>query len=128
MAKRYYFSKMIGTGSEFDPMRPAVSDYGVNFSAEYDPAKTDALCIVGTGSHTALLKDAALYGMPDYPLDGKLSAMRSATLNALNTAVTGRGFTVTWGSADAYRDVIRSIGRQINPNFDENNFDVQDQL
>ena len=132
MAKRYYLSKIIGTGTMDDPFRVAVADYGVNHVAEYPPqdmntgkyTKLEAFALADAPSHVELLKDANMFGMPDFPLDGKLSSMRSATLNAMNNAVLARGYAVTWGSSDAYRDVVRSLGKQLNTNFDENNFDV----
>ena len=132
MAKRYYLSAIIGTGTDGDPIRPAVADYGVNFVAEYPPqdmttgkySRMECLVLVDAPNHTEIIKDTRASVMPDFPLDGKLSAMRSQTLTAMNTAATNRGYSVTWGSADAYRDVVRSLGKQLNPNFSEDNFDV----
>lgn len=132
MAKRYYLSAIVGTGTDGDALRSAVSDYGVSSSVEYPPqdpntgkyTRNECLVIVEAPSHVDMLKDVRMFGMPDFPLDGKLSAMRSQTLTAFNTAAASRGYSITWGSADAYRDVVRSLGKQLNPNFSEDNFDV----
>lgn len=132
MAKRYYLSTLIGDGSYENQFRSVPYDYGLNHTTEFPPqdmttgrySRNQCLVIVDAVNHTSLLADLRMNAMPDFPLDGKLSAMRSATLSALNNAAAARGYAVTWGSADAYRDVVRSLGKQLNPNFSEDNFDV----
>ena len=128
MAKRYYLSIRVGTGIGNDWHRDLLSDLGENYSTVMDGiAGTDrTLVIVAAPSHAELLKDARLFALPDFPLDGKLSSIRNATLNAMNTALTSRGYSITWTTSDAYRDVLRSVGRQLDSNFDENGFDVID--
>lgn len=130
--KRYYACDLIGDGSMDDPYRPAIADYGANYVAAYPPQDVSTgayqgshvLVLVNAVNHTKLMADAGADVLPDFPLDGKLSAMRTTTLKEMNTMLEGRGFSVTWGNADGYRDVIRSVGQQLDPNFHEDNFDV----
>lgn len=133
MSKRYYLCDVIGDGTEDNPFRPAVADYGVNWSGSIPtgedgrPTTTWALVIVGAKDHAQLRKDARLDALPDFPLDGKVSAVNTASRNALTAAMSKRGVpTSGLQLADGYRDAIRQIGKSLDPAFDENKFDVAD--
>lgn len=125
MAKRYYLCDVIGDGSAESPFRPVIADHGVNYVGEIDAYKTKAFVLVNAVNHTSLINIAGVDALPNFPLDAKINAMQSQAKNGLINAMDRRGFaTGLISSADGYRDVIRGIGRELNPNFDENNFDV----
>ena len=123
---------MVGTGDEFDPYRPKVADYGVDWVGTIPthpdtgkPVFTWTLVLVNTVNHGKLLADNSIDAMPDFPLDGKVSAINTATKNAMISKLQARGIDTAFVSnADGYRDVIRGIGQKLEPSFNENNFDV----
>lgn len=128
--KRYYMSAIIGDGSIDNPYRPAIADDGVAFAAVVPtgangiPLNSHALCVVDTVNHGPLI--ARHDALPDFPLDGKISALQTATKNAMLTRLAALGLdTASIGNADGFRDVIRGIGVQLGEvGFDENNFDA----
>lgn len=130
--KRYYLSPIIGTGAEDDPFRPKIADYGVRWvgSIPSDPTTgrplfTFALALVAAANHASILADQAIDALPDFPLDGKVSAINTGTKNRMVAALQARGiYTAFIGNSDGYRDVIRGIGKALDPDFDENHFDV----
>lgn len=132
MSKRYYISKIIGTGDETDPFRPKVADYGVAWvgSIESDPITgrplhVDCVVLVSTANHAVLKGDPDIDAMPDFPLDGKMSAVTAGIKNGMFDALTARGFDVSGlGQTDGYRDVLQQIGLQRSPVFNIDNFDV----
>lgn len=133
MSKRYYLCDILGDGTEENPFRPAVADHGVNWSGEVStgddgrPNKNFALAVVATNNHGKLLSDSRIDPLPEFPLDGKISAMHTAAKNGLTTAMQKRGIpTDLLSTSDGYREAIRGIGRYLNPNFHENNFDVSE--
>lgn len=130
--KRYYLSNIVGTGDDMDPYRPKVADHGVSWVGVIPsdpvtgkPVSTWALVLVEAINHAALLADGAIDALPVFPLDGKVSAIQTATKNAMVSDLQARGIDTAFiGNADGYRDVIRGIGRTLEPAFDENHFDV----
>lgn len=131
--KRYYLSDLIGSGAEDDPYRPAVDRPGVGYSAVYppqDPATGQyqgAIClvIVEAANHLPLVADRRNDAFPDFPIDGRMSALAQARRDALRAFLARRGLDVgNIDSYDGYRNVIRAIGRKLDPNFHEDNFDV----
>lgn len=130
--KRYYISPIVGTGAEDDPYRPKVADYGVSWVGVI-PSNPDTgrpvypwcLALVEAINHASLLADRDIKPLPDFPLDGKVSAINKATRNRMSADLQGQGIDTSFiGSADGYRDVIRGIGRSLAASFDENGFDV----
>lgn len=132
MAKKYYVSDIIGDGSEENPFRPAVADHGVSWvgSIQSDPVTgrpihADCIVLVAAQNHAQLRADKRITAMPDFALDGKMSAINTATKNGMLNALQKRGFsTSTIGNADGYRDALRDIGKQRDPVFDIDNFDL----
>lgn len=129
--KRYYVSKIIGTGAFGDAYRTKISDYGVNHSEEVPtdangvPTSTWSLVIVNTVNHGPLLADPDLDVLPDFPMDAKMAAMHANTRSGMEQKLQARGINTTFlATVDGYRDVIRGLGRKLNPDFSENNFDV----
>lgn len=126
MAKRYYICDAVdlpdGAGRA-----PACAEYpGVSYAAQYDNkgGSNRVLVLVETRDHTPLLKDPRCRELPEFPLDGKLNALRTGAQVAMNNMLRGLGFSQTWESLDGMRDVVRSVGKQLDDNFDENRFDV----
>lgn len=127
MAKRYYLSRIIGDGSSPDnAKRPAVADMGVNWVGEIKEGAEWALVLVNTVDHRPLHRSADVFPLADTPLDIKLNAIQTSEVNRMTAGVQARGFAVTTSNSDGFRDLLRGIGRQLNPNFDENNFDVSE--
>lgn len=133
--KRYVISSIIGgSGEEGDDYRVAVADHGVSYSAVMPdpdpvtgaPKKNWALVLVSAADLRALLKDARIDALPDFPLDGKVSGINGPAKTAMLNAMTRRGIsTGNVGNTDGFRDIVRHIGQQLIASFDESNFDVQ---
>jgi hypothetical protein len=126
MSKRYYLSDVEDYPQEDGSIlrRAVVAEYA-DYVAEILGNK--ALCLVTTNNHGPLISDSRIDAMPVFPLDAKINAMQSSAKNQMIAAMSGRGFsTGLISSADGYRDVIRGIGRELNVNFDENNFDISE--
>lgn len=130
--KRYYISPIAGDGTEFNPYRPKIADYGVSWVGSIPsdpitgkPLASWVLVLVSANNHGAIISDPAIDSLPDFPLDGKVSAIQTATKNTMISRLQARGIDTAFiGSADGYRDVIRGIGQKYEPAFDENSFDV----
>lgn len=116
---RYYLSPIIGSGTEADPYRPKIADYGVDWAgviksdASGHPAQPWCLVLVNTADHSKLLADADLDPLPDVGLSSALSARDKA---AAGTAVSKRG--VKAPAAKTMADLVRHLGRQLEPSFD----------
>ena len=83
------------------------------------------MVVVETENHAKLRADTRIAPLPDFALDGKLTAINTAARNGMLTARSKRGFaTAAINNADGYRDVLQQIGRQRSAVFDINNFDV----
>lgn len=98
--KRYYISPIVGTGAEDDPYRPKVADYGVSWVGVI-PSNPDTgrpvypwcLALVEAINHASLLADRDIKPLPDFPLDGKVSAINKATRNRMSADLQGRAST-----------------------------------
>lgn len=126
MSKRYYLSNVeTYSGEDGSIVRKAVVSEYADYTAEI--LGDQALCIVAAGNHSLLLSDPRIDALPIFPLDGKINAMQAASKNAMISNLNVRGYATGFiSSADGYRDVIRGVGKSINPNFDENNFDISE--
>ena len=132
MSKRYYLSPIIGTGDENNPYRPKVADYDVRWAGVIPsdpltgaPLHPWCLVLVATQNHGQLTADQTINALPDFPLDGKVSAIQTSVKNTMLAKLQARGIDTSFiNGTDGYREVIRGIGRTIEPAFDENNFDV----
>lgn len=137
MSKRYYIAPVVGEGTEESPYRAKVPA-GVNYVAEIDihpaghpqegrPAKPWALVMVATADHTALLEDPDLDALPDVGLETTIANIPTAARANMRERFTARGINGRIAQdADTMRDVIRSAGRNLNPTFHEDNFNVSE--
>ena len=130
--KRFYLCDIIGDGTEDNPFRVAVANLNVAWVATIpsDPVTGRplfdwAIVRVAAGNHSEIIKicDA----LPDFPMDGKVTGINLSTKAAMKSKVKARmGGNVAWiDNTDGYREVIRTIGKHLSPDFDENNFDVE---
>lgn len=132
MSKRYYICDIIGTGDEMDPIRVAAADHGVAYIAAIErdpltgmPLHADTLVLVETENHATLRADPRINALPDFALDGKMTAINAQARNGMLTALQKRGFTTgEINNADGYRDALQQIGRQRSKVFDIDQFDV----
>lgn len=136
--KRHYIAPIIGSGTDSDPYRPLVEDYGVPYSAIFPthpeghpdwgkPATDWALVIVGGNKHSEIMKDKRLDVLPDWSYDGRISGLSAAAKTGLLKAMQRRGIdTSIVQNQDDYRSVLRVIGQKLTPTFDENDFDTED--
>lgn len=129
--KRYYISKIIGDGTFPDPYRPKIATYGVDWSAVIHsdesghPLFAEVLAIVATNNHAQLRNDPDIDPLPDFPLDGKVSAIQQKTKTDMFAKLAARGFDIAGlDNADGYRDVLQAIGRQRSANFNIDALDV----
>jgi hypothetical protein len=124
--RRYYLSQLIADEDDAGVTVPAVALHAQRFAAVAPvPAPPGAwsLCVVDDPNQARILADARNRALPDMPFDVQISAMRSATRQALAGAVAEAGLQVTWGPSDGYRDVVRSLGQQIGGSgFSEDRF------
>lgn len=131
MAKRFYISKIVGDGTEYNPFRPKVADYNVSWSGVI-PSNEDGtpkfgftFVIVNTQDHTALLADPQIKGMPELSLDAQISTLSKATRDKMLAYFDDEGIDRTGLTLQStMRDVLRRVGKHLSESFDENKFDV----
>ena len=139
MAKRYYLSPVIeresplGFGTEYLPKikvdHPTVSSVQV---IPLDPETGRprfpwCLVLVAARDHGPLQRDTALGHLPDFPLDGKVSAINVLARTRMNQALEKFGIDTAFiQGTDGYRDVIRTVGQLLTPAFHEDAFDVSE--
>ena len=133
MSKRYYLCDIIGDGLEPETaFRPAVAEYANNWAASIPtdsngkPSGSSVLTIVAEHNHAALHGKPGVDQMPDFPLDGKVSAINANAKRGMDEAISNRNIPVDTNSADGYRTVLDQIGKSIDPHFDIDNFDIAD--
>lgn len=132
MAKRYYVCDVVGTGSESDPYRPAVADLGVNHVAVIptDPATGRplhpwCLVLVATVNHARVAAARGVDALPDVTLDTQWNATDKGKRDAAAAALARRGITPPGiAPGDGFRGYVRGLGRQLQADFVEDNFDV----
>jgi hypothetical protein len=139
--KRYYLCDIYGDGNidgentpTTGPYRPAVADLGVAWVGSIPtgqdgrPLHDWALVLVASNDHAKLRGAKGIDPLPDFPMDGKVSAINQETKVAMKSAMTKRGLPASAivDGKDGYREVVRTIGQALEPAFDENKFDIAD--
>lgn len=118
---RYYLSPIIGTGTESNPYRPKIADYGVSWACVIQsntaghPAKAWCLVLVEAPDQTALRADADLDDFPEVLLDSALSRLSTPVRNRISTALSKIGLTMPTGT---FGDLVRVVGRALDLSFD----------
>lgn len=126
MPTRHYFAPITGTGADSDPYRAKVADLAVSHVAVI-PSRPDgtprfpwALVMVAAGSFAALDSDPALAGLPAVNLDLTLAELSTTARDRLLTLCQERGIDTTGVTgATTLRQVVRRIGRHLEPAYDE---------
>lgn len=91
------------------------------------PTNTFALVLVKSRDHVRLINDPKMHPLPDVALDIKVSSIHTPTKNNMISNLQALGINTNFiNNTDGYREVIRMLGRINNPNFDENNFDINE--
>lgn len=145
--KRWYIVDVIGDGTEQDPQRLAIAHIP-DLAIEYGGIPVDpntgvklqdwSLCLVSTSAHSILRGRGDCFPLPDFPLDGKMSAMHSPTKLEFRVLVqqrlasrVGRSQVDAdalaadmFGTADGYRDVLQSLGKECDIAFDVDSYDM----
>lgn len=127
--KRYYLCDVIGDGTGDNPWRPAIDtikgEEGEMRSFEVNVLTGQSIAVVdGREDHSKLIATSKVDVLPDVPMNLKLSEIQILTDN-IEVKIANRGFSKEWNNSNSFRDMLRSVGKQINPNFDENNFGPQ---
>lgn len=128
--RRYYLSKVVGSGTRQDMRRAKADDLasGGNCVAVI-PAGAVAgdwcLVLVDCRDHTALLADTDVKDFPDLTLDAQLNTISATLRNRLLTALQAAGVSTTGiTNTTAFRAVVRRAGQHFDAAFTENAFDV----
>jgi hypothetical protein len=133
MSTRYYLTDIISVNNgDGDEYLTAVAQYPVKSESAIPvnmetgiPLRNWTLAIVEADDHAPLLADPRIDGLPDFPLDGKVSSINTAAKNAMLAAMTRRGIdTASVTGTDGYREVINLIGAAASNEFNVNSFSV----
>lgn len=128
MAKRYYLCELDITVDEDGTIYrdPCILKYGGDCAAvgPMDPQINYTLVLFEAKNHGQVVSDPRIRPLPEFPLDGRVNALSTAAQNALNNALSRFQVPISVSQADGYRQVVRNIGRYLDPTFDENNFDL----
>lgn len=131
--KRYVISPIVGDGSMDNPYRAKVQDMVTNCTAEIPtgddgrPTSDWCLALVAAPNLGAIIADPEIDLLPDFSKDAKISSMHGPTKTAMLNALQRRGFPkAQFDGVDGFREVLRTVGRRLNPNFHEDSFDVSD--
>ena len=131
--KRYYLSPIIGSGTEVDPFRPKIADFGVSWSGVIAsdpvtgaPARNWCLILVEAADHAALIADADLFDLPNINLNALVSSLSPTLRNRLSNRLDQLGINrQALTIADALRVWLRAIGRHLEPSFHEDRFSIR---
>ena len=118
---RYYLSPIIGTGTEADPYRPKIADYGgawagvIPSDAAGHPVKPWCLVLVEAAGHARLLADTDLDPLPALPLDMPLTSASKPTRDGLVASLAK--IAVDAPEAKTLAEVVDTVGRALDPDF-----------
>lgn len=95
------------------------------------PLNKFVLVLVGRVDHRLFRNDDELVPLPDVSRDMKISAIQTAEKVRVKRAIKKLGLTdaeidEVWDNSDGLRDVLNIYGRKNNPDFDCDNFDLND--
>lgn len=138
--KRWFLSPVIGTGTDDDPYRAALLDRtlarggpvrSVVCEIASDPVTGAplapwALCVASGRDLTGLAGLPQTYELPDITKDATASTLTGAKRNEVNAALSARGIAVRVVPSTPWREVLRGVGRALNPAFHEDRLDVPD--
>lgn len=129
--RRYYISPIVGDGSDLNPFRPKVANYGVAWVAciasglNGGPKHNWALVLVNAIDHTPLIDDPDIRAIPQAALDNTLATLSTQQRQFLRSIIDGLGLDTSQITAQTtLRQVLRYLGRTLDANFSESRFDV----
>jgi hypothetical protein len=120
MPLRWYLSDIIGNGTEANPYRSRIADFGVSHTAVIPNAKDGtpkhAFCLVlvqaTLAQHQTINAQPTILGFPFAALGDDASTLNLPSLDRLTLATR-------WIVRNQkFRDFLNSIGQQLDPNFD----------
>ena len=135
--RRYYLSRVVGTGAMTDQIRSRASDLASAAGGNCQDKIADGavagdwcLSVVDCRDHTSLIADPNVQVFPDMTLDALLNTISAAQRNAILTFCTNHGIDVSSiKNTDAFRLLIRVVGRRFaGLAFSEDAFDVKPAL
>lgn len=126
MSRRYYLTPIVGSGTFADPYRAKAEQYGncstvIPTGADGRPLFAWALCVVASPDHAAPRADAALTPFPAaVSLDTLWSSFSNQQRNRVTTFLANQGVsTASLTAGSTVRDVLRLVGRALDPSFAE---------
>lgn len=126
MSQRFYISPVIGDGlSHETSYRSKPANYGVNHVSLIKSGLPWCLSLVDAPDpeHDRLGTDPSLVALPDLNLDTALGAQQ--IVDRIKTALTARGIDASGiTTATLMREIVRRIGRKLEPIFDESRLGV----
>ena len=131
MAREYFVCDVVELpDEEFGTLRQPVINTvkfpdGTTVNFKYDEQHDWALCIVHHPLQIPRVNLPGVDRLPEFPLDAKVNAMHGPTKQAMESVFSRRGIAKTYNDSDGFRSVIRSLGREFDPNFNEDEFGPQ---
>lgn len=122
MAKKYYLSPVVGTGSEDDPVRLKVADYYGNHTAVLSSSGW-GIALVSDHDHSASLGDPDVHPFPDVPLDTLISDLPAETVARIDAFLVGYGISTAGATL---RSVLVDFSTLMDGNFELSRFGVGD--
>lgn len=120
MARQFYLSRVVGTGTTSDKYRSRAGDLataaGGNAQDKIpDGAVAGDWCLVAVDvrDHASLLADPDVRDFPDVDLDAPISSVPAAVRQRLTTALQAAGIDTSGLTLnDPLRAVVRLVGRR----------------
>lgn len=92
----YYITTIIGNGTNDNPYRSKVSDYGINYSSVIDLNKKNwCLVVVNTEDHSQLIADNQIREISSDLLETTWGELNTAKKNKITQALTYSGISFT---------------------------------
>lgn len=115
---RFYLSKVVGDGTEGNPFRPKLMDYGVSFSASHVAQDAWAVCFV-PDPQAKVPVDPDLHPLPAGGPDDLLGTQPSLDLaKVVDKASLGLGVAPDVSPTRTLRQLVDELGGQHDPAFD----------
>jgi hypothetical protein len=137
VSKRYYITPIIGSGVEGDPYRAKVSEHSIRAHAVLIPTHPEGhpqyghpvhdwgLAIVDSDDHTSVLADPDIDALPGIGKEDDIRPIPRTLRQELSARLSAYGIQFDTERAGVrMRDLVRAVGRTLDPNFDEDRMDV----
>jgi hypothetical protein len=121
MARDFFITDLIGTGTRLDPFRPKVTGSITGYMSACN--QTQCLVLV-TGDTSAAQSDASMLSLVSDNVDSTVASLSNATRNRIQSGMNSRNIPLTLTDYATVRDFLNALGRYFDPNFDLVNFFV----